>query len=256
MDQRFQHAIVRLPGKSMVKGLTTSKLGIPNYEKALEQHQEYTFALKSCGLELTVLEADEHLPDSCFVEDVALCTPNCAIITQPGADSRKSEISSIKPVLATFYQNIESITPPGTLEAGDVMMVGDHYYIGLSNRTNYEGARQLISILENYGFTGSVVELNKVLHLKTGLAYLENNKLVLCGEFVNKPIFDSFQKIIIPEEESYAANCIWINGTVIIPKGFSKSSKLISRAGYPVIELDVSEFQKLDGGLSCLSLRF
>ncbi len=136
------------------------------------------------------------------------------------------------------------------------MMVGNQYYIGLSERTNEEGANQLISILEKYGMTGSLVTLNKVLHLKTGVAYLENNNMVVCGEFVSKPDFQQFKLIEIPIEEAYAANCIWINDNVIIPSGFPKTANLVRKAGYQVIEINVSEFQKLDGGLSCLSLRF
>jgi len=143
------------------------------------------------------------------------------------------------------------------------MMVGEHYYIGLSERTNKEGAEQLIQILKNYGMSGSAVELKNVLHLKTGVAYLEHNNLVACGEFVTNPDFAKFNIIEIPEEESYAANCVWINDKVLIPKGYPISKQKILDAGlsrnmrgYSILEIDVSEFKKLDGGLSCLSLRF
>jgi len=207
-------------------------------------------------LEVTVLEPDENFPDSTFVEDVALLTKECAIITNPGAPSRKGEIVEMKNVLQNFYTNIEEVKSPGTLEAGDVMMVGSHFYIGLSKRTNSNGAKQVIQFLEKYEMSGSVVELEKVLHLKTGVAYLENNNLVACGEFVSKREFQKFNIIEIDESESYAANCIWVNDNVLIPKGFPLTSRIIKKAGYIVKELDVSEFQKLDGGLSCLSLRF
>ena len=136
------------------------------------------------------------------------------------------------------------------------MMVGNHYYIGLSARTNLNGAEQTISILNKYGMSGSVIKLEKVLHLKTGLAYLENNNLVVCGEFLSNQEFKKFNIIEIPEEESYAANCIWINDKVLIPKGYPITRQKITDAGYMVVEVDVSEFRKLDGGLSCLSLRF
>jgi dimethylargininase len=252
----FKTAIVRTPGRSLVNGITTAGLGVPDYNKALRQHKSYIAAIEKCGVKVHVLEADENFPDSTFVEDVALLTPNCAIITNPGAMSRKGEIVGIKEILSKFYSELEEIKDPGTVEAGDIMMVGSHFYIGLSERTNEIGAKQMISILEKYGMSGSVVTLEKVLHLKTGLAYLENNNLIACGEFVTKPEFQKFNIIEIDEAESYAANCIWVNGKVIVPMGFPNAKTKIESAGYETIEVDVSEFQKLDGGLSCLSLRF
>ena len=252
----FSKAIVRKPGKSMVHGISTAGLGIPNYELALRQHTEYVEALKSCGLDLTVLPADENYPDSTFVEDVALLTKKCAIITNPGADSRRGETLAMKKILEDFYENIEEIHEPGRLEAGDIMMVGDHFYIGLSERSNQQGAKQMITYLKKYGMSGSVVKLDEVLHLKTGVAYLENNNLLACGEFLTKEEFQKFNILEIDQSESYAANCIWVNDTVLMPKGFPNARSTIKSAGYSVKEIDMSEFQKLDGGLSCLSLRF
>ena len=253
----FTNAIVRIPGKSLINGLSDSKsLGFPDYDKAIIQHKLYIEALKACGLEVTVLKPCEEYPDSTFIEDVALLTPQCAIITRPGAPSRRGEVHEIEFVLKQKFKNIEAIEAPGTIEAGDIMMVGNHFYIGLSDRTNLSGAKQAIGILKKYGMTGSTVTLNDVLHLKTGLSYLENNKLVIYGEFMNDPIFENYDFIEIPEEEDYAANCIWVNENVIVPSGYPISKEKISNAGFNVIEVDVSEFKKLDGGLSCLSLRY
>ena len=253
----FSNAIVRVPGKSLVNGLSDSKeLGLPDYDKAIIQHHSYIEALQSCGLEVNVLESCEDYPDSTFVEDVALITPNCAIMTRPGAESRRGEVEQIIAVLKSQFNNLEAIEAPGTIEAGDVMMVGNHYYIGLSDRTNLQGAEQLIELLVKHGHTGSTVELKDVLHLKTGLSYIENNMLIICGEFKSDPIFSGFDHIEIPEEESYAANCIWVNDNVLIPAGYPLSKEKISSTGYNIIEVDVSEFKKLDGGLSCLSLRY
>lgn len=252
----FTKAIVRKPGRSLINGITSADLGKPDFQKAIEQHTAYIEALKICGMEVLELPADENFPDSTFVEDVALLTPHCAVITNPGAPSRKGEIVSIKEVIRKYYKDIEEIRSPGTVEAGDIMMVGNHFYIGLSKRTNLAGAEQLINILNKYDMTGSTVKLEKVLHLKTGLAYLENNNLVACGEFLSNPGFKKFNIIEIPEEESYAANCVWINDNVLVPEGYPGAKAKIKAAGYNVIEIDVSEFRKLDGGLSCLSLRF
>ncbi len=255
-DKKFTKAIVRKPGRSMIKGISGTDQGIPDYDLALRQHNKYVDALKNCGLDVKVLPADEKFPDSCFVEDVALLTPDCAIITNPGALSRKGEILEMAKIIKDYYVDVEEVRLPGTVEAGDIMMVGGYYYIGLSQRTNLAGAEQVIRILNKYGMSGSIVKLEKVLHLKTGLSYLENNNLVVCGEFLSNPEFEKFNIIEIPEEESYAANCVWINDKVLIPMGYPKSIKKILDAGYEIIELDVSEFRKLDGGLSCLSLRF
>ena len=253
----FTNAIVRTPGRSIVGGLSDSKtLGLPNYEQAIIQHQSYIDVLTKCGLDVLVLEPCEEYPDSTFVEDVALITPNCVIITRPGAPSRRGEVHEIEFVLKQKFNNIEAIEAPGTIEGGDIMMVGDHYYIGLSERTNIEGAKQIIQILTKYGMSGSTIFLNKVLHLKTGLSYLEENNLVVCGEFIKDSSLGGYNRIEIPEKESYAANCIWVNESVIIPLGYPTTKQRIKNAGYPVIETDVTEFQKLDGGLSCLSLRY
>lgn len=252
----FTKAIVRTPCKAMVDGLSSANLGKPDYQKALVQHADYIEALKECGLQMTVLPADEEFPDSTFVEDVALMTPPCAILTNPGAPSRRQETRSILSTIRGFYTDVETIEAPGTVEAGDIMMVGDHYYIGLSERTNQAGADQMIVFLESYGLQGSVIELSEVLHLKTGLGYLENNNLLACGEFLTKPEFQQYKLIEVDPREAYAANSVWINGTVLTPKGFPETSAAIASAGYNVRKVDVSEFQKLDGGLSCLSLRF
>ncbi len=252
----FTKAITRTPSPEIIHGITTAELGEPDFEKALKQHQAYVEALRSCGLEVSVLAPYSQFPDATFVEDVALCTADFAIITRPGALSRREEIALIESVLSAHFDRVERIQSPGTLEAGDVMMVGNTFYIGLSERTNAAGANQLIAILEKNGMKGIVVKLEEVLHLKTGLSYLENNVLLVGGEFIEHPEFESFQKIIIDEDEAYAANSLWVNGKVLVPKGFPKTLQKIEAVGYETIEVDVSEFQKVDGGLSCLSLRF
>jgi dimethylargininase len=252
----FKRAIVKKPCQNMVLGLTEAKLGLPDFENATIQHQKYVDALMQCGLDVTVLDSDNQFPDSTFVEDTALLTPHCAIIMNPGALSRKEEVISMTETIKQFYKNIEYVKSPGTADAGDIMMVGKHFYIGLSGRTNAEGANQIIIILQKHGLDGSTVSLKEVLHLKTGVSYLENNNLVASGEFITKPEFQKFNLLKVSADESSAANCVWINDFVLIAKGFPKTKQTIENAGYKTIEVDVSEFRKLDGGLSCLSLRF
>ena len=252
----FTKAIVKTPCEAMVNGLSSANLGLPDFHNALVQHADYIEALKECGLQVTVLPADENFPDSTFVEDVALMTPLCAILTNPGAPTRTLETRSMLGTIREFYEKVEMIKEPGHVEAGDIMMVGDHYYIGLSERTDQAGAGQMIAILESYGLQGSMIELTEVLHLKTGLGYLENGHLLASGEFLTKPEFKQFHLLEVDTDEAYAANSVWVNNTVLTPAGFPKTRSLIEATGYKVREVDVSEFQKLDGGLSCLSLRF
>ncbi len=240
----------------MVDGITSANFGVPDYELALQQHRDYISALKACGLEVIVLDADNHYPDSTFVEDAALVTPHCAILTNPGAQSRNGETIAMRPVLEKLFDHVEVIKQPGTIDAGDIMMVGNHFYIGLSQRTNENGAAQMINFLERYSMTGSILTLSEVLHLKTGVVYLENNNILACGEFLNKAEFEQYNILEVDKDEAYAANSVWINGTVLVPDGFPKTKALIETMGYKTRPVDVSEFQKLDGGLSCLSLRF
>ena len=256
---KFNNVIVRRPCRAICEGITSApELGKPIYEKALQQHDTYIEALKQCGVEVTVLEADERYPDSCFVEDPALITRKCAIITNPGAASRNGEKNEIIGAVKKFFpeDKIEYIKDPGTLEGGDVMMVGDTFYVGLSARTNAEGIRQLTEILNKYGLECIQVPLEKVLHLKTGVNYIENNNMLVSGEFIENPEFEKYNKIVIPEDEAYAANCIWVNDTVIVPEGYPAVLKAVQDAGYKTLLVDTSEFRKIDGGLSCLSLRF
>lgn len=253
---KFQKVIAKTPGKSYVEGLTTSDLGKPDYEILLVQHEAYVEALKKCGVEVTLLSASEEFPDSTFVEDAAVLTAEFAVITNPGAESRNGEIVEIESVLKDFYDKFHYIKSPGTLDGGDILQADNKFYIGISERTNEEGARQLKEILENEGFEATIIPLQKFFHLKTGIAYLGNNKMVVAGEFVDHPAFDSYDKIVITDADEYSANCIRVNDYVIIPKGYSETKRKINEAGYETIELDMSEVQKQDGGLSCLSLRF
>ena len=252
----FTNAIVRLPTPSMRDGLRSSDLGRPDYKKALAQHLKYKETLIKLGMEVKVLPRNDLYPDSTFIEDVALCTSSFAVITCPGALSRRGETDNMRQVLSEYFNSIENISLPGTLEAGDIMMVGNHFYIGISQRTNIEGAEQMIKILENHGKTGSKVYPGKMLHLKSGVSYLEDNNMLVSREFFENKEFDKYNRILVDEVENYAANSLWINGKVLVPGGFPRTKEKIEKAGYETIVLDVSEFRKLDGGLSCLSLRF
>jgi len=254
----FKHAIVRTPSPNISEGITSAHLGKPVYGEALAQHAGYIAALESCGVEVHVLEADLAYPDACFVEDTAVLAERVAIITNLGAPARQGEEQKVAKALHGFYREdqIEYIRTPGTLEGGDVMRVGDHFYAGLSSRTNEEGARQFVRFLNKHGYTGSMVKMSEMLHLKTGVAYLENNLLLTAGEFIQHSVFAGFKTIPIDRKDAYSANCIYVNGTVLVPAGYPATKEKIEAAGLPTCEVEVSEFRKIDGGLSCLSLRF
>lgn len=252
----FTRAIVRRPCKSIINGLSTANLGPPDYENALQQHLDYIKALRGCGLEVTILAADEAYPDSTFVEDAAVVTDKFAIITNPGAPSRRGEEKSVAEVLSHFYDQLEYIQDPGRLEGGDVLQVGDHFFIGISGRTNEQGADQFGRIVRKYGLGCSIIRLEKFLHLKTGVAWLGDQNLLVSGELADSPQLKPFNRINVDEAESYASNCLLINGKVLLPAGFPKTRQQLQSAGYEIITVDVSEFRKVDGGLSCLSLRF
>ena len=252
----FTKALVRKPCRNMVHGLSTAGLGAPDYERALAQHAGYVAALRECGLAVTVLAADETYPDSVFIEDTAVLSEKAAVISRPGAPSRRGEEKAVAVALRSFFTELQAIVEPGTLEGGDVLKAGDHFFIGVSDRTNTEGAGQLAAILKQSGCTAILVPLKKVLHLKTGVAYLEHNRVLAGGEFLGHALLSRFEAIPVPAGEDYAANSLWINGRVMIPAGFPKTRDAIEKAGYETLTVDVSEFRKLDGGLSCLSLRF
>jgi dimethylargininase len=255
----FQRAIVRPPAKTFNQGLTTAQLGSPDFDLALAQHELYCVALQKCGLELIRLEAQESYPDSTFVEDVAVLVGKAAILTNPGADSRKGEVTAMRPVLEHYFNNVYTISAPGTLDGGDICEAGQHVFIGISERTNEEGGRQLANYLAKEGFSSSFVEVRGtpgILHLKSGIAYLGDNRLVLIDAFVGLLQFKNYDEFRVDEAENYAANCVRVNDFVLLPEGYPKIQQSLVDYGYRVLVLDMSEYRKMDGGLSCLSLRF
>ncbi len=251
----FTHAIARQPGENFAQGLTTSNLGTPSYELLLKQHRAYVETLRSLGLELVLLEAQPDYPDAHFVEDTAVVTPDVAVITNPGARARQGEEDSIEPVLARYRPTVR-IQPPGTVDGGDVLMVGAHFFIGVSERTNQEGAEQLGRILQEHGATWTAVPVDAGLHLKSGVNYVGKNTLLLTEEFAAMDAFGGYERIILDQAEEYAGNTLLINACLIMPQGFPATRKKLETLGLAIIELDVSEVRKMDGGLTCLSLRF
>ena len=255
----FTKAIVRAPSENFADGLTSVDLGVPDFEKALVQHKAYCEALVQCGLELIELEPDARYPDSTFVEDTAILTENSAVIMQPGAASRSGEILSIAKTLAEYYDRLDAVQPPGTIDGGDVCQIENHFLIGISERTNESGAEQLSKSLETAGFTSSHVdirELDGLLHLKSGISYLGENRVLVTDSLASRKELEGFEILDVPEGEEYAANCIRVNNYLLLAAGFPKLRNKLGSLDFNIIALEMSEFQKMDGGLSCLSLRF
>ena len=257
---RFSRAVVCAPAPTFANGLTSSgALGRPDVRGALRQHREYCRALEECGLEITALPPDERYPDGTFVEDTAVIAERVAVVTRPGAESRAGEVSAVAAALARLTSKPEIIETPGTLDGGDVCQVEEHFLIGISSRTNAAGAAQLTDILVRHGYTASSVDIRnhaKLLHLKSGMAYLGDKRCVIAADFPQLDALEDYALLKVDAAEAYAANCIRVNEKVLLPLGCPRISARLKDLGYTVRALDVSEFQKMDGGLSCLSIRF
>ena len=257
---KYHHAIVRKPARSMVEGITIGMFSTetPVYEKALLQHAAYVSALQELGVEVLVLEPLEQYPDSCFVEDPAVVMKECAIVTNSPAPSRHGEKREIIAALEKYYspEHIFALTPPGNMEGGDVLQVGKQFYIGLSDRTNAEGVRQFSDIVAPFGYGVTAVPVTEGLHLKDFAVYLDHRDLLVSEAMNEQEAFADFDRFVVPREELYAINSLWINGMVLVPKGNPITQKHIETRGYPVKVVDTDEFKKIDGSLTCLSLRF
>ncbi len=259
MSTQFTRAVLRQPSSNFADGVTTSTEGRPDVARALAQHAAYAQALRDIGLSISILPADEAYPDSTFVEDAAVITARGAVITRPGADSRRGEIAAIGATLSAMYDSLHRIEAPGTLDGGDICETDSVVLIGVTARTNEEGARQLSAILEGMGYASEIVDIRSIdslLHLKTGISYLGDNRMAIAHDVPLLPAFERFELVRLAPEEGYAANCIRVNDRVIIACGYPKFAAELERLGYHTLALEMSEFRKMDGGLSCLSLRF
>lgn len=251
----FDRAIARRPGDNAGDGLTAANLGSPDIPLMLSQHQAYIDALEAFGVTVRVLPADPEFPDGCFVEDVALLIPGLAVLTRPGAASRRGESAVIEPLLAADHE-IARIGAPGTVDGGDVVMTDSCALIGLSRRTNTEGARQLAQILATRGIASTIVPVTDGLHLKSYVNFLSDQTLLVTAAYAGAPELSAFRQLTVSAGEEYAANCVVCGQQAIVATGFPATAALLEDLGFSVTALEMSEFRKMDGGLSCLSLRF
>ena len=266
--RKLTGAIVRAPGRSLVAGLTTASLGTPEYARALRQHAAYCEALEACGLTLTRLAPDERFPDSTFIEDTAVLVRSfaegrdsaavTAILARPGAPTRAGEVELSTRAVSQFCTQVFSLESPRTLDGGDICEANDHFFIGISERTNEAGAQQLAALLASAGYTSAFIDIRgeqSILHLKSGLAYLGDKRLLVVDALAKREEFRNYDLFRVHVGDEYAANCVLINDYVLVVAGHPAIEETLQSLGYKTIVLDVSEFQKMDGGLSCLSLR-
>jgi dimethylargininase len=256
---RYTRAIVRRPGPNLVDGLTSSGLGRVDVERAYAQHAAYCAALRALGLAVIELEPLPAHPDSTFVEDTAILTAHGALLTRPGHPSREGEVDEIAPVVLRYYAQATVIEPPGALDGGDVCQLGEHFLIGLSHRTNEDGARQLADWLAARDFTSATIDIRGLpglLHLKTGLSWLGDGRVSVVEALADHAALREYRRVVVAPDEAYAASCLRFGDTVVMVAGNPRFEAAIRALGARTVALEMSEFRKVDGGLSCLSLRF
>ncbi len=222
---------------------------------AQRQHHQYQAALRELGCEVIALSAETDLPDSVFVEDVAIVLDEIAIITRPGADSRKPEARLIAAALKP-YRELRFIEAPGTVDGGDVLRVGKTLYVGISSRSNRSAIEQMQTYLGPLGYTVQGVEVTGCLHLKSAVTQVAGDILLINPQWVETAYFKAFRFIEVDPGEPGAANAIWFDRAVIYPSSFPKTQRRLIEHGIPLIIVDASEVQKAEGAVTCCSLIF
>lgn len=220
---------------------------------ARAQHCDYVDALKNLGCEVLELPAEPDLPDSVFVEDTAVILPEVAVITRPGADSRKPETESIVRTLEPLIRLVR-LQEPATLDGGDVLVLGKKIFVGLSTRSNQAAVDQLNELLWEYGYSATGVQLHDCLHLKSAVTRLDEKTLVINETWVDTFYFTDYKLIEVDPSEPLAANCLPIGGKILFPTAFPKTRARLEQAGYQVATVDVSELAKAEGAVTCCSL--
>ena len=252
----FTRAITRLPASSIVHGLRAEDLGNPDHDQMLRDHAHYVMTLKETGASVIELPALDAYPDSVFVEDVALCLPEAAILMRPGAPSRLGEVSEMAPVLREVYDRVLEIEGPGFIEGGDILVTAKEILVGLSSRTDKAGVAELAEIVSQWDYKlRQVATPPNVLHFKTDCSLLDAETILSTRRLDATGCFAGYRVIHTSDGEEAAANSIRFNQLVMMPAGFPRTRDLLLNAGYDLREINNSECARLDGGMSCLSLR-
>jgi dimethylargininase len=254
----FSHAITRKPSASIVAGLRAVDTGTPDLGLMLRHHADYVAALRATGAVVVELDALEAFPDSVFVEDTALCLPEGAVVMRPGAPSRLGEAAEMAPHLRALYGQVVQISGADSfIEGGDILTTETEVLVGRSARTNAAGIAELTRLVAPWGHgVREVFTPPGVLHFKTDCSLLDGETILSTARLAESGCFAGYRVILVAEGEEACANTIRFNDAVIMPAGFPKTRAALDQAGYKVVEIGNSECAKLDGGMSCLSLRF
>ncbi len=248
-----KHALVRVPGESYSQCISCHPMRHTiDLKRARRQHEAYRNTLRELGLEVIQLPRDDQHPDACFVEDTAVVHDGRALICRPAKTSRRGEVGTVEDFLRR-HLSVRRATAPATVEGGDVIHLPDKLVAGLSERTNLAGIRQMKKYL---GVEVLTVKEPKMLHLKSHMTYLGNGFLITTRRFAELEVTHGFDVLVVPDNEEYAANTLAVGETVIMSKGRPRTMALVKEAGFDVIALDTSGFEKCDGALTCLSLMF
>jgi dimethylargininase len=251
----FSTAIVREPGKSVVKGIKSDPAAVPSYEGVLAEHRAYVDALAMAGVAVDILKPLEAFPDSVFVEDTALTFPEGAILLRPGAPSRLAEREEVRGALARHFANVAELGVGEYADGGDVLVTPETVFIGLSARTNRLGGEALVRHLAALGRQAEIVQTPPgVLHLKSACALLSEDTIVATAALA--PVFSGCRVLTPPPGEEAGANLVRINQKVLVAAGFPRLTDMIRQEGLEVKVLPAREIAKLDAGLSCMSLRW
>lgn len=249
-------ALTHLPSPRMAECELTHLARSPiNVDHALEQHRRYCSMLRECGAQVITLDVNRSLPDCTFIEDTAVVLDEIAILTLPGAKSRRPEIVGIEPVLQK-YRPIQRIEFPGTVDGGDVLCVGKRILIGVSSRTNSEGIKQFENIVRRYGYRVTPIRLKDCLHLKSACTALPDGRLIVNPSWLHAEELSDFGFVAVPQEEPWAADVLLLNGNVCVAAEHPRTIEMISKLGFPTRTTPLSEFAKAEGGVTCLSLVF
>ncbi len=254
---RFTHAITRAPAASIVDGLRAIDTGTPDLGLMQQHHAHYIAALRSTGATVIELSPLTDYPDSVFVEDTALCLPEGAVVMRPGAPTRLGEAAEMAPTLRTLYAEVVEIAGPGTIEGGDILTTEREILVGRSARTDAKGIAELTRLVARWGHVVREVQTPPgVLHFKTDCSLLDADTILSTPRLAASGCFANYRVIHTAEGEDACANAIRFNDIVLMPAGFPRTAERLRAHGYDVVEIGNSECAKLDGGMSCLSLRF
>lgn len=247
-------ALVRLPSRSLA---ACELVHLPRQHidlaLATRQHRNYVAALEAAGVTVATLPELPDLPDAVFLEDVVLLLDEVAVLCRPGATSRLAEVAPIKPEIDRLRPTL-AIQSPGTLEGGDILRLGHTLFVGASARTNREGVRQLRELVAPFGYAVKEVAVTGCLHLKTGVTSLGEGVLIANPGWIDGTAFGKFEILAVPAAEPWGANTLPINGRVLVAASAPRTAALLAARGLEAQAVDISELQKAEAGLTCLSV--